>query len=355
VPRHFFLPDLPLEEVYSDKAIVTKTENGVPVSSSSQPAIMAVMLEQLGLSDGDNVLEIGAGTGYNAALLSDLAGSTGHVTTIEIDDQVAAWARKNLERANISNVDLVHADGGLGYSANAPYAAVIATVGVWDLSPHWIEQLRDGGTLVAPLWFHTLQFSIAFEKRASTLISHSIRPCGFMRLRGPFAGPETFIDIDGLIVGVEDTMQLDIVSLRRLLECTPRERSLKQLPPSNSRSLVDFLALHGEQLISLADGERERFESEYSLGLMSGDSSLLVLSFDPENWQHISPTARIFGDDSAVLCFERLVAEWAARGRPELARVTITTAPHGAIPVGANVYVIRKRWMEYQVDFGSLP
>jgi protein-L-isoaspartate(D-aspartate) O-methyltransferase len=354
VPRHFFLPDLPLEEVYGDKAIVTKTQNGVPVSSSSQPAIMAVMLEQLDLSDGDNVLEIGAGTGYNAALLSHLVGATGLVTTLEIDEDVVAWARNNLERANVCNVELVHADGGLGYSPNAPYACVIATVGVWDLTPHWIEQLRDGGTLVAPLWFHTLQFSIAFEKHGSTLISNSICPCGFMRLRGAFAGPETFLNIDGLTVGVEDAAKLDVLSLRRLLESTPRERSLTQFPAASTRNLLDFMALHGEQLISLAKGEGKRFESEHALGLMSGDSSLLVMSFDPEDWQHISPTAHIFGDDSALLRLGQLVVEWEALGRPQLARTTITAAPNGAIPARANVNLIRKRCMEYQVDFGSL-
>lgn len=89
IPRHLFLPDIPLNEVYSDKSIVTKTENGVPVSSSSQPAIMAFMLEQLGLDEGDQVLEIGAGTGYNAALMSYLVGPTGHVTTIEIEEDIA--------------------------------------------------------------------------------------------------------------------------------------------------------------------------------------------------------------------------------------------------------------------------
>src|SRR5689334_11280094 len=70
VPRHLFLPDQPLETVYADRAVPTKRgADGVPISSSSQPAIMAIMLEQLALEPGMRVLEIGAGTGYNAALL----------------------------------------------------------------------------------------------------------------------------------------------------------------------------------------------------------------------------------------------------------------------------------------------
>src|SRR6202171_4032203 len=72
VPRHIFLPGVPLEEVYRDQAIVTKRIDNVGVSSSSQPAIMAVMLDQLDVRLGQRVLEIGAGTGYNAALLAHL-------------------------------------------------------------------------------------------------------------------------------------------------------------------------------------------------------------------------------------------------------------------------------------------
>src|ERR1051326_1170586 len=74
VPRHLFLPDLPVEKVYRDQAIATKLLNERIVSSSSQPAIMAIMLEQLELRPGQRVLEIGAGTGYNAALMAYIVG-----------------------------------------------------------------------------------------------------------------------------------------------------------------------------------------------------------------------------------------------------------------------------------------
>src|SRR5689334_7832237 len=72
VPRHLFLPDLELEKVYQDEAIPTKLQDEIPISSSSQPTIMAIMLEQLRLKPGQRVLEIGAGTGYNAALIAHI-------------------------------------------------------------------------------------------------------------------------------------------------------------------------------------------------------------------------------------------------------------------------------------------
>src|SRR3990172_6286957 len=93
VPRHLFVPGQPLKDVYTDRAFITKRVDGVPVSSSSQPSIMAIMLEQLELAPGQRVLEIGAGPGYNAALLSQLVGERGRVTTVDIDAEVAGGGR----------------------------------------------------------------------------------------------------------------------------------------------------------------------------------------------------------------------------------------------------------------------
>src|SRR5262249_53872868 len=97
VPRHAFLPDIAIDQGYRDDAIVTKRDrDGVPISSSSQPTIMAIMLDQLGVEPGHRVLEIGAGTGYNAALLAQLVGPAGEVTSIDIDEDVVERARAGL-------------------------------------------------------------------------------------------------------------------------------------------------------------------------------------------------------------------------------------------------------------------
>src|SRR6202022_2513641 len=85
VPRHVFVPDVSPEEVYADRSIAIKLEDGIPISSSSQPAIMAEMLEMLAVREGDRVLEIGAGSGYNAAPIAELAGPSGYVQTLDID------------------------------------------------------------------------------------------------------------------------------------------------------------------------------------------------------------------------------------------------------------------------------
>ena len=189
VPREMFVPGVDLEEVYQDRAITTKEQAGVPVSSSSQPAMMALMLQQLEVRPGMRVLEIGAGTGYNAALLQELTGETGQVTSIEIDPEVASWARRRLAAAGYTRVDVIQADGADGWTGNAPYDRIELTVGTADIAPAWVEQLVEGGVLVAPLWINTIQLSIAFVKRDGVLESRSASPCGFTRIQGSWRAP----------------------------------------------------------------------------------------------------------------------------------------------------------------------
>lgn len=198
VPRHLFLPGVPLEEVYQNQAIITKRIAGKPVSSSSEPAMMAIMLEQLGLQPGHRVLEIGAGTGFNAALMSHIVGETGQIITVDIDTEIAEAARKNLAAAGFNRVQVICEDGGNGYATAAPYDRIILTVGAWDITPAWREQLKPNGRLLLPLSLKTRQVSVAFKPAGNHLVSLSIVPCGFMQLRGAFAKPKSNI-VQGLV------------------------------------------------------------------------------------------------------------------------------------------------------------
>jgi protein-L-isoaspartate(D-aspartate) O-methyltransferase len=231
VPRHLFLPGLPPESAYRDEAIVTKRDaDGQPISSSSQPAIMAIMLDQLDLAPGLRVLEIGAGTGYNAALMRHIVGGEGTVVSVDIDSEVAAQARDHLASAGYPDVTVVAADGTAGYPPSAPYDRVIATVGVSDLAPPWLDQMRPGGRIVVPLDVRGTQLAVAFERAGAgdagdpgdpgdpggpreTATGHwrsmSLTPCGFMRMRGPLAGPErTVLLAPGLSLMLPDGLML---------------------------------------------------------------------------------------------------------------------------------------------------
>ena len=162
----------------------------MPTSASSQPTIMAIMLEQLELQTGMRVLEIGAGTGYNAALMAKLVGEAGSVVTIDIQPDLIEQARINLDRAGFERVRAITADGGEGYLDGAPYDRIILTVSSWIIPPAWREQLKDGGRIVLPLsLLNVPKISVAFDRQGDELISRSLYDCGFMPLQGAFAAP----------------------------------------------------------------------------------------------------------------------------------------------------------------------
>jgi protein-L-isoaspartate(D-aspartate) O-methyltransferase len=212
VPRHLFLPHLPPGDAYLDDAIVTKRDaDGQPISSSSQPAIMAIMLDQLILAPGQRVLEIGAGTGYNAALMQHIVGPAGTVVSVDIEADLADRAREHLARAGYQDVTVVAADGAEGYPPGAPYDRLIATVGVSDLAPAWLEQAGPGARIVVPLDVRGSQLAVAFGRSGSGghWVSRSIAPCGFMRMRGSLAGPERTVVLQpGLSVMLPDGLTL---------------------------------------------------------------------------------------------------------------------------------------------------
>lgn len=146
VPRHHFVPEISLERAYSDEVSYTKSDaDGIPISAASQPRIVAMMLEQLQIQPGQRILEIRAGAGYNAALLTRLVGDDGHITTIDVDADLVDGAREHLAAAGVQNVEVVLGDGATGHRDGAPYDRIIATVGAWQIPDTWLEQLARSG------------------------------------------------------------------------------------------------------------------------------------------------------------------------------------------------------------------
>lgn len=219
VPRHQFVPLASLEAAYGDRSVTTKEGDGpLPLSCASEPHIVAMMLEQLAVEPGQRVLEIGAGTGYNAALLAELVGAGGQVTTVDVYPDVVEGARTALAATGYDCVRVIHRDGGEGCAEHAPYDRIIVTVGPWDLPPAWIEQLTMGGRMVVPLRWRGQARSIAFVKEADRLRSDSMELCGFIPMTGPGQDGERSgtIDLEGLVTLVWDMDQdIDVALLRQ--------------------------------------------------------------------------------------------------------------------------------------------
>lgn len=199
VPREVFLPGIPLPAAYADEPVYTKHDGtGARISAASQPKIVATMLEQLQIQPGHTVLESGAGTGYNAALMATITGEAGHVTTIDIDDDLVEGAREHLTAAGVTNVEVVLADGALGYPETAPFDRVIATVGCFEVPTPWLEQVAPGGRLVVPVRLAgAASRSIIFERGSDGWASHGSQMCTFMPLRGIGDDARRVIDLTG--------------------------------------------------------------------------------------------------------------------------------------------------------------
>ncbi|MDT4995635.1 MAG: protein-L-isoaspartate(D-aspartate) O-methyltransferase [Actinoplanes sp.] len=210
VPREQFLPGVDLETVYNRRQIVTKRDShGAALSSASSPSLVADMLEQLDVRPRQHVLEIGAATGINAALLAELTGPGGTVVSIELDEDLADGARGGLARAGYDTVEVICGDGALGYPDAAPYDRIIVTAGAWDISAAWWDQLTDDGRIVVPLRVHEsgLTRCFAFDRTGTAQLLSTTTPlvCGFVPMRGTAEHADQHVRLDTDVVLKLDT------------------------------------------------------------------------------------------------------------------------------------------------------
>lgn len=149
VPRHEFVFEKFRQESYSDYPLPIGYGQTI-----SAPSMIAIMMESLDLAPGQRVLEIGSGSGYNAALLAEVVGERGEVVTIERIPELARIARENLQRLGYSRVLVVEGDGTLGYQKRAPWDRILVTACAPRIPDSLIEQLAIGGVLGLPVGPH---------------------------------------------------------------------------------------------------------------------------------------------------------------------------------------------------------
>jgi len=176
VPRHLFVPEAHRTRSYHDTPLPTAEGQTI-----SQPYIVAWMTEMLRLKGDEVVLEVGAGSGYQAAILCLLAR---FVYTIERIDTLAESARRRLEGLGYTNFEVVVGDGTRGLSEHAPYQGIIVTAGAPRVPPLLTEQLADGGRLVIPVGSATLQVLTVIEKEGDRIITREEGSCVFVPLVG---------------------------------------------------------------------------------------------------------------------------------------------------------------------------
>ena len=181
VPRHLFVPESLQGEAYTDRPLAVGEGQTI-----SQPYMVAVMTETLAPQPGDRVLEIGTGSGYQAAILARLAA---RVITIERHAALAAGAREVLTASGITNVEIIVGDGTEGHPPGAPYDRILVTAGAPAVPPALEAQLADGGRLVIPVGDSTIQHLEIIERTGDTLVRRYGPPCVFVPLVGRYGWP----------------------------------------------------------------------------------------------------------------------------------------------------------------------
>jgi protein-L-isoaspartate(D-aspartate) O-methyltransferase len=305
-------PDTWRAAVYSDTAIVTQLDDGATgpadgtgdfTSSASAPGIVVDFLELLGPLKGDQVLEIGTGTGWTSALLTSELGP-GAVTTIEVDEQVAKDAAANLEAAGLSPT-LVVGDGADGWADGVPYDGVHVTCGVRTVPRAWVEQVRPGGVIVLP-WRpgfghgHQARLTVVSDGRALGRFAHGSTYM-MMRSQRPPAPPA-----DEDAEWRESSTMLDP---RRVVGADPGAHIA-------IAGMLPGVFGHG------ADGDAGAFQ----LWLWDSDGSAARVAYDP---RYTRCGVEQQGPRNLWDELERVYLAWVGWGEPGRARFGLTVTTEG--------------------------
>ncbi len=373
VPRELFVPGVPLDEAYRPReAIVIKRIDGVSVSSASAPEVVALMLEQLDPQPGDRVLEIGAGTGYNAALLAHLVGDAGQVVTLDIDEDLVLGAREHLRNAGYGQVQVVQADGALGFPNKQAYDRIMLTVASRDIAPAWREQLaRPSGRLVMPLALRGLQRCVVFTPEDDYLVCRAPRGCSFIGLRGLLASgvQRVPLDPDGahVVSGGDETLTLSAEEVGALLRTPTRvlHSGVSTTFDQLREGLHLWFSAHQAGMCTLWGGAQvpDLFGLQDSLRgtlCLMDETSLVLLAWAEEDRREgelvvLEPR----GGEALAEVAVNLLREWDRRGRPMDAAAEIRAYPRTRSATAKNAnpdaVVLDQRWTRFVLTWRNQP
>lgn len=361
-PRERYVPEIAerdgLEAVYRPGAalVTARDRRGLPVSSSSAPGIMAPMLEALELRPGLRALEIGAGTGYNAALLARLVGEDGGVTSVEVDPGIARQARSHLADGG-HRAKVVVGDGREGWPKGAPFDRIIATASSELVPVAWRDQLVEGGLVVLPFRFEgdvATQAVLALRREGETLRSATVFLGSFMGLRAvgePEAPFQRQASLHASASELPKTSTLARLSGRRLGPLSDAERrrllaivvlpgrKFATVPASRADGLWMFLALHPSAVVVRywrGDG--------YGVGVIGPRGA----SFAGFRLRFGQPSRlEAWGGPEAEDKLRGLVVEWRAAGSPALSGLSATVELGDVKAATSRKAASRKAWRRF--------
>jgi protein-L-isoaspartate(D-aspartate) O-methyltransferase len=302
-----------LEVIYADTALATRYTDGAPTSSSSAPSLVAEMLELLELREGMKVLEIGAGTGYNAALVAEIVGDQRLVVTVDNQQDVVEQTRRLLAETGYLRIRVLARDGFQGIPEEGPFDRIVATVGCSDLSPRWAEQLADGGLMLVPLEHAQSHPLTAVRKQDGELRGRFVGWTGFMPVRGPLQ----IEDMWSRGVVIPETRENDETDDVGEIMHEPGPRLAAHDDSCEQNGFMFFVALNDRRASWTPDGTVRSWTPE-GVGLSAG----------PDGWAGISTSGLWWWkDESLAREVDRLYRDWTARGRPTIRDYRVTFLP----------------------------
>lgn len=314
VPRFRYGPDtiivpqdaLPggtvLDLVYSQQSLVTSTgRDGQPPSSSSAPTLMARMLEALDVRPGLSVLEIGAGTGYNAALITTITGTP--VVTVEAGASTAQGAAESIRRLGLDHrVTVRHGDGYLGEPCGGPYDRIIVTCGVAGLSPHWLAQLAPGGRIVAPIAHGGVHPVLATTAAPGTMWGTAMLWADFMPAAGPLRPAE--------LTGHDPAEDIPATAVTRIPDASPARTTAAY------HDLWFFLSTRHPNITRAYTSD----------GTVDPTKGACALHLPPRGtaWVQTDASITVTGQCTVAEELRALTRAWGALGQPPLTQFTCT-------------------------------
>jgi protein-L-isoaspartate(D-aspartate) O-methyltransferase len=294
-----------LDWVYEDRPLMQWrqcADGETYPSTNSQPSLTGQALTALELEEGQRVLEVGAGTGYAAALLGHLVGSSGAVVSIDIVPDLVRLAQRTIAELGLSQVTVTEGDGALGYQMGSPYDAIVASVSLRQVPLMWLDQLCPYGRIVLPLRLALAggDALVVLQQEEGTLVGRCLCSCGYQAV----IGQQAYDDREALASTGTDS------ALESLLE---RERGSLDFIGTMVRDVEEaydfqfWLSLHDDSGAFVRVGRRGRFSP---LALLDPGRTTLAA------WWNGETRVRFYGEPEARDRFLAGYERWTQEGRP---------------------------------------
>jgi protein-L-isoaspartate(D-aspartate) O-methyltransferase len=326
-----------LATLYADRALVLFGDDDDDVPSTiSQPSFVLRMLDLLQLEPGQKVFELGAGSGWNAALMGQLVGPEGCVYSLELIPEMAQRAAATIDTLGIKNVNVIKGDGGDGYTAGAPYDRAIFTAGAYDLPHPFFEQLREGGLFLVVIKNEGGGDTLfLLRKEPEYFESIDSMPCGFVQMRGKYQ--------------LESLKPIQLETLPEWAEL--RDKPVNKRPfwwggkgkqdfPWRTLGIRSFLGITEPSFRAFKTESSEHLREKNYFGLWDQEQKSLVVARDDLLLSYGNPTAQ-----------ERLLKaleQWVRLGMPGAASFSLKIYPIDyPLTAKENEWIVRRKESQF--------